>query len=124
MLLCSFSACSRRVTFLTLPTRLTGLISHLLDIVGFTATNKSFIIGQAFLTHEEEGDYIWVSQWIRDIYEQYDLLSPESITSLRQTKLVDSIMLVAWSGQRSPISFVVGILIRRSVDIARNIGFK
>ena len=36
--------------------------SPLLDIVGFTATNSSFIIGQAFLTHEAEEDYIWVLQ--------------------------------------------------------------
>ena len=34
--------------------------SSLLDIVGFTATNSSFIISQAFLTHEAEEDYIWV----------------------------------------------------------------
>jgi hypothetical protein len=53
----------------------------LLDIVGFTATNRSFIIGQAFLTHKEEEDYIWVLEWIRDIYKQYDLLMPESITT-------------------------------------------
>jgi len=52
----------------------------LLDIVGFTATNRSFIIGQAFLTHEQEEDYIWVLQWIRDIYEKYKLPTPESIT--------------------------------------------
>lgn len=53
----------------------------LLDIVGFTATNRSFVIGQAFLTHEEEEDYIWVLEWIRDIYKQYDLPIPESITT-------------------------------------------
>ena len=32
--------------------------SSLLDIVCFTGTNSSFIIGQAFLTHEAEEDYI------------------------------------------------------------------
>ena len=53
----------------------------LLDIVGFTATNRSFVIGQAFLTHEKEEDYIWVLEWIRDIYKQYDLPIPESITT-------------------------------------------
>ncbi|ERF69733.1 hypothetical protein EPUS_09311 [Endocarpon pusillum Z07020] len=53
----------------------------LLDIVGFTATNRSFIIGQAFLTHEQEEDYIWVLQWIRDIYKKYELPIPESITT-------------------------------------------
>jgi MULE transposase domain len=53
----------------------------LLDIVGFTATNRSFIIGQAFLTHEEEEDYIWVLQWIRELYEKFDLPLPESITT-------------------------------------------
>jgi len=53
----------------------------LLDIVGFTATNRSFVIGQAFLTHEEEEDYIWVLNWIRDLYEEYSLPTPESITT-------------------------------------------
>lgn len=55
--------------------------SLLLDIVGFTATNSSFVIGQAFLTHEEEEDYAWVLQWIRDLYEEYGLPLPESITT-------------------------------------------
>jgi MULE transposase domain len=49
--------------------------------VGFTATNSSFIIGQAFLTHEAEEDYIWVLQWIRELYEKYELPTPESITT-------------------------------------------
>ncbi|ERF75446.1 hypothetical protein EPUS_00239 [Endocarpon pusillum Z07020] len=53
----------------------------LLDIIGFTATNRSFVIGQAFLTHEEEEDYIWVLSWIRDLYEEYSLPTPESITT-------------------------------------------
>ena len=53
----------------------------LLDIVGFTATNRSFVIGQAFLTHEEEQDYVWVLKWIRDLYKEYDLPIPESITT-------------------------------------------
>ena len=53
----------------------------LLDIVGCTATNRSFIIGQAFLTHEEEEDYIWVLRWIRDLYDEYNLPKPESITT-------------------------------------------
>ena len=53
----------------------------LLDIVGFTATNSSFIIGQAFLTHEAEEDYIWILTWIREIYEKYKLPTPESITT-------------------------------------------
>jgi hypothetical protein len=34
--------------------------SSLLDIVGFTTMNSSFIIDQAFLTHEADEDYIWV----------------------------------------------------------------
>lgn len=53
----------------------------LLDIVGFTTTNRSFVIGQAFLTHEEEEDYIWVLSWIRDLYEEYGLPTSESITT-------------------------------------------
>lgn len=53
----------------------------LLDIVGFTATNRSFVIGQVFLTHEEEQDYVWALQWIRDLYEEYNLPTPESITT-------------------------------------------
>jgi MULE transposase domain len=47
--------------------------------MGFTATNSSFIIGQAFLTHEAEEDYIWVLQWIRELYKKYELPTPESI---------------------------------------------
>jgi MULE transposase domain len=47
----------------------------LLNIVGFTATNRSFVIGQAFLTHEEEEDYVWV------LYYEYNLPTPESITT-------------------------------------------
>lgn len=49
--------------------------------MGFTATNRSFVIGQAFLTHEEEQDYVWALQWIRDLYEEYNLPTPESITT-------------------------------------------
>jgi MULE transposase domain len=53
----------------------------LLDIVGFTATNRSFVIGQAFLTHEEEEDYIWVLRWIKDLYAEHDLPTPGPITT-------------------------------------------
>lgn len=51
------------------------------NVVGFTATNRSFVIDQAFLTHEEEEDYIWILQWIRNLYHQFELPVPESITT-------------------------------------------
>jgi hypothetical protein len=73
--------------------------------VGFTATNSSFIIGQAFLTHEAEEDYIWVLQWIREL-----------------TKLADSTLLAASFGQKYLIFCVVDTLISTSKATVRTTG--
>jgi len=54
---------------------------YLLDIVGVTATNNSFIIGQAFLSAESTEDYIWVLEWVRNYYREAQLPNPRSITT-------------------------------------------
>jgi hypothetical protein len=41
---------------------------YLLDIVGITATGRSFVIGQAFLSGEHTEDYKFVLQWLQDLY--------------------------------------------------------
>src|SRR3954454_19199647 len=46
---------------LTVPIRpIATYVQYLLNLVGVTATNSSFIIGQAFLSAETTKDYAWV----------------------------------------------------------------
>ena len=54
---------------------------YLLDLVGITATNSSFIIGQAFVSAETAKDYIWVLEWLYNYYSKAQLPSPKSITT-------------------------------------------
>ena len=54
---------------------------YLLDIVGVTATNSSFVIGQAFLSAESTEDYTWVLEWVREYYIslRYPAALPSSV---------------------------------------------
>jgi hypothetical protein len=46
---------------------------YLLNIVGVTATNSSFIIRQAFLSYKGQEDYSWVLECLKDIYSEASL---------------------------------------------------
>jgi hypothetical protein len=64
---------------------------YLLNIVGITATNSSFIIGQAFLSFEAEEDYSWVLEYLRDFYKEAALDFPKSIASDKAGGLINAI---------------------------------
>lgn len=53
----------------------------LLNLVGVTATNSSFIIGQGFLSFEKNEDFIWVLNHLKTLYEELDLGLPISIST-------------------------------------------
>jgi hypothetical protein len=55
----------------------------LLDIVGVDACQRSFCIAFAFLSGEEEGDFIWVLERLRYIYEHYGVTLPSVILTDR-----------------------------------------
>jgi hypothetical protein len=40
----------------------------LINIVGLTATNETFLCGQALLAHEETTDYVWLLQWLKKLF--------------------------------------------------------
>lgn len=51
----------------------------LLDIVGVDACQRSFCIAFAFLSGEEEGDYIWALERLRSMYELCGAILPSVI---------------------------------------------
>jgi MULE transposase domain len=51
----------------------------LVNVVGVTATNASFVIGQAFLTFEAEEDYYWLLKELQDIRNEAQLPPPSAI---------------------------------------------
>ena len=55
----------------------------LLDIVGVDACQKSFCIAFAFLSGEEESDYIWALERLRSIYDLYGARLPAVILTDR-----------------------------------------
>ena len=55
----------------------------LLDIVGVDACQRSFCIAFAFLSGEEERDFIWVLERLRHIYEHYGITLPSVILTDR-----------------------------------------
>jgi hypothetical protein len=64
---------------------------YLLNIIGVTATNNSFVIGQAFLSSESEEDYSWVLQWPRNYLKQAELPLPNYITTDKAGGLMNAV---------------------------------
>jgi MULE transposase domain len=52
----------------------------LLNFMGVTATNSSFIIGQAFLSSEKTEDFEWAFSWIKELYTTPNLGLPTCIS--------------------------------------------
>ena len=61
---------------------------YLFNIISLTATNSSFIIGQAFLSGEAQEDYSWVLECLKDFYKEAALDLPMSITSDKAAGLI------------------------------------
>jgi hypothetical protein len=55
----------------------------LLDIVGIDACGKSFCIAFAFMSGEEEADYLWVLSRLREVYEAHGIALPSVILTDR-----------------------------------------
>lgn len=64
---------------------------YLLDLVGVTATDSSFIIGQAFLSAETKEDYEWVLQWLHSYYTKAQLPAPKSISTDKAGGLANAV---------------------------------
>jgi MULE transposase domain len=64
---------------------------YLFDLVGVTATNSSFIIGQAFLSAETTEDYEWVLQWLHNYYVKAQLPAPKSISTDKAGGLANAV---------------------------------
>ena len=56
-----------------------------------TCQNHTFVIRQALLSSEQEEDFEWVISWLRDVYQRLELPFPLSITSNRDTALINAI---------------------------------
>ena len=55
----------------------------LLDIVGVDSCQRTFCIAFAFLSGEEEGDFAWVLQRLRHIYEVHEIALPSVVLTDR-----------------------------------------
>src|SRR5689334_12101855 len=55
----------------------------LLDMIGADACQRSFCIAFAFLSGEDEDDYIWALDQLQSIYELYDIRQPSVILTDR-----------------------------------------
>ena len=53
----------------------------LLQIVGMTSENESFIIGQAYLSNEDTEGLTFVLRWLHDYYTNMQLPQPRTIVS-------------------------------------------
>jgi hypothetical protein len=67
---------------------------YLLNIVGTTATNSSFIVGQAFLSAETTEDYNWVLEWLENYYTEAGLPPPLSITTDKAGGLMKAVEII------------------------------
>jgi hypothetical protein len=64
---------------------------YLFNLMDVTATNNSFIIGQAFLSAETTEDYIWVFKWLHDYYYKAQLPAPKSISTDKAGGLTNAV---------------------------------
>jgi hypothetical protein len=67
----------------------------LLDIVGIDACGKSFCIAFAFMSGEEEADYIWVLSRLRQVYEAQGIALPSVILTDRCLACMNAIADIA-----------------------------
>jgi hypothetical protein len=64
---------------------------YLCQIVGTSALNTSFIVGQAFLSSESTEAYEFVVDWLRQIYRANGLDDPTSITTDKSDALISAL---------------------------------
>jgi hypothetical protein len=60
----------------------------LINTVGLTATNETFLCGQALLAHEDTTDYVWLLEWLKKLYVTRKIPLPSSITSDKESGLL------------------------------------
>jgi transposase-like protein len=63
----------------------------LINIVGLTATNETFLCGQALLAHEDTTDYVWLLKWLKKLYITREIPLPSSITSDKESGLLPAL---------------------------------
>jgi hypothetical protein len=80
---------------LTYNTERFGL--KLLQVVGSTSENESFIIGQAYLSSEDTESIAFVLDWLRDYYIQMNLPPPTTII-LDASKAIMAALRRTWPG--------------------------
>jgi hypothetical protein len=66
----------------------------LINICTMTATNETLLIGQAFITHEEIGDYEWVLQFYKKLCDQQVIPYPKTIISDKAGGMLGAVPLV------------------------------
>lgn len=66
----------------------------LLQIVGMTATNKTFLITLTFLNCETESSYRVLLRHLNDLYTQLNIEPPTAILSDQDTSLMKAIKMV------------------------------
>ncbi|KAG6983952.1 PKS-NRPS hybrid synthetase [Fusarium oxysporum f. sp. conglutinans] len=64
----------------------------LLDIVGIDACGKSFCIAFAFMSGEEEADYLWVLSRLREVYKAQGIALPSVILTDRCLACMNAIV--------------------------------
>lgn len=64
---------------------------YLCQIIGTTALNTAFIIGQAFLSSEDADAYGFVVEWLRQVYIRKGLGQPTSITTDKCGALISAL---------------------------------
>ncbi|KAM4058915.1 MULE transposase [Hirsutella rhossiliensis] len=60
-------------------------------MIGVDACQRSFCIAFAFLSGEDENDYIWALDQLQSIYELYDIRQPSVILTDRCLACINAI---------------------------------
>ena len=101
----------------------------LLDIVGVDACQRSFCIAFAFLSGEEEGDYIWALDRLRSMYELCDARLPSVILTDRCLACMNAVarcfpaavsLLCLWHANKAVLRHCLSSFTRNGEDIDRH----
>ena len=99
----------------------------LLNIIGCTATNETFVCGQALLTNEDTASLTWALNYIRNLLYMANQLSPPvSITSDRALSILNAVstvfpessrLICAWHVNRDVLGKVTKYFRQRFGDL-------